>query len=331
MEAAAVPTVPIGTGGSTMPVFGLGTWRSPVEKLKQAVTCAVEAGYRHIDCAYAYCNEVEVAPALQEQISQGRVKREDMFIVSKLWNTFHSAEDVKPALQESLKRLGLEYLDLYLIHWPVSYPRADDLFPKDKDDNKVFDDTPPLETWKAMEKCVDEGLVKNIGLSNFNSVQVQDILDNCRIKPAVLQVEIHPYFSQEKLVKFCQDRNIIVTAYSPLGSNDLSGAPPDLMNLLGEPALKKVGTKHGKSPAQVVLRWLLQRNIVVIPKSITPSWIKENIQIFDFQLTADDIETVNGLNKNRRLLKPSLLKENGTLDCSEEAAPNYPFPEDVEF
>ncbi|KAK2180482.1 hypothetical protein NP493_441g02022 [Ridgeia piscesae] len=285
--------------------------QSPAEKVTQAVNVAIEAGYRHIDCAYIYDNEVNVGTALKEQISKSNVKREDMFIVSKLWWTFHSAEDVKPALQESLKRLGVEYLDLFLIHWPVPRQRGGGLFPQDNDGNYIFADTPTLETWTAMEKCVDAGLVKNIGLSNFNSIQVQDVIDNCRIKPSVLQVEIHPYMSQEKLVKFCHDRDIVITAYAPLGSSDIVGASPEFTNLLGEPVLKTLGTKYGKSPAQIVLRWLLQRNIVVIPKSVTPSWIKENIQIFDFQLTTDDMETVSGLNKNHRLLGRYFLNDDG--------------------
>ncbi|KAK2192834.1 hypothetical protein NP493_22g07022 [Ridgeia piscesae] len=285
--------------------------QSPPEKVTQAVNCAIEAGYRHIDGAYVYGNEVNIAPALKEQMSKGQVKREDLFITSKLWWTFHSAEDVKPALQESLKRLGVEYLDLYLIHWPTPCQRGGELLPEGDDGNYLFADTPIVETWKAIEKCVDEGLVKNIGLSNFNSVQVQEIIDNSRIKPSVLQVEIHPYFSQEKLVKFCHDRNMVVTAYSPLGSSDIDGASPEFTNLLGEPILKTLGTKYGKTPAQVVLRWHVQRNIVVIPKSVTPSWIKENIQIFDFQLTADDMETVNGLNQNHRLIRLSFRRDDG--------------------
>ncbi|KAI0215964.1 Aldo-keto reductase family 1 member A1 [Lamellibrachia satsuma] len=329
MDPTAVPRVQIGASEASIPVIGLGTWKSPGDEVKVAVSCAIEAGYRHFDCAFGYGNESAVGAALSEKISQGGVKRENVFVTSKLWNTFHSAEDVKPALQKSLDNLGLDYFDLFMIHWPYGFQRGGEAFPKDKDGNVLYADTHYLETWKAMETCMDEGLVKNLAVSNFNSVQIQDIIDNCRIKPAVVQVEIHPYLSQEKLVKFCKEKDIPVTAYSPLGSGCTLG--PGCPSLLGEPILKTLAAKYGKSPAQIVLRWLLQRDIIVIPKSVTPSRIKENIQIFDFQLTAEDMETVHGLNRNHRFGGPYVIKEDGTETFRDKAAPFFPFSADVEF
>ncbi|KAK2183693.1 hypothetical protein NP493_299g00020 [Ridgeia piscesae] len=311
MDPAAVPRVPVGSGRTPIPVIGLGTWRSPPEEVTTTITCAIEAGYRHFDGSPAYVNETALGAALREQFSAGRVTREDVFIVSKLWNSFHAAEDVKVGLQKTLEDLGLDYLDLYLMHWPYGFQRGDELFPLDKDGNLLYSDVHYLETWKAMEKCVEEGLVKNIGVSNFNSLQFQDIIDNCSIKPAVHQIEVHPYLTQQKLVRFCQDKGVAVTAYSPFASGPVPGAPAEVSNLLGETVLKTLATKYNKSPAQVVLRWLLQRDIIVIPKSVTPSRIKENIQVFDFELTSDDMEAVNGLNKNYRFMGPFTFKEDG--------------------
>ncbi|KAK2183692.1 hypothetical protein NP493_299g00019 [Ridgeia piscesae] len=311
MESCRVPGATIGTAGATIPVVGLGTWRSQAGHAREAVQCAIDAGYRHIDCAFHYGNEADIGRAINEKIADGHVNREDLFIVSKLWNTFHSSEDVKPALQKSLQNLGLTYLDLYLIHFPTAFQRGGPAYPRNDNGQLLYADTHYLETWQALEKCVDEGLVRNIGLSNFNSLQIQDILDNCRIRPANLQVEIHPYFSQDGLVEYCHREGLTITAYSPLASPDNPGTLPECSRLLEEPTLLRLGTKYNKSAAQVVLRWLLQRKIVVIPKSVTPSRIKENIQLFDFELTTDDMASVKALDKHTRLVASYLINKDG--------------------
>mmetsp|Transcript_1237 Transcript_1237/g.1652 ORF Transcript_1237/g.1652 Transcript_1237/m.1652 type:complete len:265 (-) Transcript_1237:623-1417(-) len=209
------------SSGEKMPIIGLGTWKGKPGMVEKAVLEALKAGYRHIDCAAVYGNEKEVGAALKIAFDSGIVTREEVFITGKLWNTFHKPQHVKDALAASLRDLRLDYLDLYLIHWPIAFEfSGDELFPKDKDGNLKYSEDSYLKTWKAMEECVDEGLVKSIGLSNFNSVQIKQILSASRYLPAVLQVESHPYLTQEKLIEFCNEQNIAVTAYSPLGSPD---------------------------------------------------------------------------------------------------------------
>ncbi|KAK2148158.1 hypothetical protein LSH36_512g03065 [Paralvinella palmiformis] len=314
----------------SMPLIGLGTWKSEPGKVANAVKVAIDCGYRMLDCAYVYGNEGEIGEALKGIFSSGKIKREDLFIISKLWNSRHSPSDVKPSIQESLSLLGLTYFDLYLIHWPYAYKPGKDLFPEDEHGRMCCIDINYIDTWKALEKCVDEGLVKYIGLSNFNSKQIQDVIDNSRIKPANLQIEIHPYFSQEKLVQFAKKHGLTVTAYSPLASADRPWIWPNDPTLLEEPQLKEIAAKHKKTPAQVVLRWLLHRNIAVIPKSVTPSRIKENFEIMDFKLSDGEIGIVNSLDRNFRLICP-WLDIDGKRVHRDIEAPYYPFTDDIEF
>lgn len=317
--------------GYEFPVIGLGTWQSKPGEVTAAVVAALEAGYRHIDCAYIYGNEKEVGQGLQSAFSSGKVKREDLFIVSKLWNTRHNPADVKPSLKESLENLGLEYLDLYLIHWPISFKAGQETFPKDGEGNLIYDNVHYRDTWKAMEECVKEGLVRSIGLSNFSHHQIQDLIDNhSTIKPAVLQVEISPYFQQEKLVKFCQERGLVVTAFSSFGSPGRPWLDKVEASVLDDPLLVSIGKKHGKSSAQVILRWLFQRNVVPIPKSVTPSRIQENLKIFDFALTAEEMESIKSINKNQRNLLP-IVQRDGQTVARDKDAPFFPWPNPDSF
>lgn len=206
-----------------MPVIGLGTWKSEDEKVYQAVRWAVKAGYQHVDCAAVYGNEATVGQALHDAVAEGDIERKNLFVTSKLWNTAHKPADVRPALEQSLKDLQTDYLDLYLIHWPIA---------EDPQSGEILD-IPQEETWAEMEKAQKDGLVRSIGVSNFTQTKLKNLMDKAEIMPAVNQVEIHPYLAQNDLVEFCQNNQIVVTAYAPLGSGDR----PDPMKEAGEPSL----------------------------------------------------------------------------------------------
>jgi len=279
-----------------MPIFGLGTWQSPPGQVTQAVKDAIDAGYRHIDGAHCYQNEQEVGAGIRAKIEEGVVKREELFVVSKLWNSMHRPDLVVPACKTTLKNLGLDYVDLYLIHWPMGYLEGDDMFPKGPDGQFLQSQTDYVDTWVAMEECVKLGLAKSIGVSNFNSDQIFRVLGKATIKPVVNQVECHPYLTQRKLQDFCKTKDIYVTAYSPLGGNFPWAKPTD-PKLLEEPKLAEIGKKYKKSPAQVALRWMVQRDIITIPKTVTKARLIENKDIFDFTLAEEDMTKIFSLEK----------------------------------
>jgi len=253
--------------GVKMPYLGLGVYKVKEGKeVINTVKTALEVGYRAIDTAALYDNEEGVGQAIKES----GIPREELFITTKVWNTDQGYDKTLKAFDISMKKLGLDYLDLYLIHWPG----------KDK----------YVDTWRALEKLYKDGRVRAIGVSNFKIHHLQTLMEQSEENPVINQVELHPYLSQKDLLSFCKKQQIVVEAWGPLGRG----------RLLNDPTLIEIGQKYGKTAAQVTLRWHLQNDVVVIPKSVTPSRIKENADIFDFELTAEDMERIDALNKNER-------------------------------
>lgn len=241
--------------GVKMPLLGLGVYQARGREGEQAVTWALEAGYRHIDTAKFYGNEIEVGRAVR----QSSIPREEVFVVTKLWNSDHGYERARMAFEESQRRLNLGAVDLYLIHWPVSEQRG--------------------ESWRALEALYAEGQVRAIGVSNYTVEHLKQLLRTARVVPAVNQVEFHPWLYQKDLLAFCRTHGIQLEAYSPLTKGER----------LHDPQLAAIAGKYGKSPAQILIRWCLQHEVVVIPKSANPQRIRENADIYDFEITAEDM------------------------------------------
>ncbi|XP_063094173.1 aldo-keto reductase family 1 member C1-like [Cavia porcellus] len=307
--------------GHVIPVLGFGTY-APEEVPKSMATVAtklaIDAGFRHIDSAYLYKNEEEVGLAIRSKIADGTIKREDIFYTTKLWCTFHRPELVRPSLETSLKKLQLDYVDLFLIHCPVSMKPGEDLLPTDEHGKLTLDMVDLCATWEVMEKCKDLGLAKSIGVSNFNRRQLEMILNKpgLKYKPVCNQVECHPYLNQSKMLNFCKSKDIVLVAYSALGSHrEKKWVDQSFPVLLKDPVLCAMAKKYKQTPALIALRYQLQRGIVVLAKSFNEKRIKENMQVFEFQLTSEDMKTLDGLNKNIRYVAFNMAK----------AHPNYPF------
>ncbi|XP_053261253.1 aldo-keto reductase family 1 member D1 isoform X2 [Podarcis raffonei] len=308
--------------GNSIPVIGLGTYSDPQTTPKgtcaESVKTAIDAGYRHIDGAFVYYNEHEVGQAIREKISEGKVKREDIFYCGKLWNTCHPPELVRPTLEKTLKTLQLDYVDLYIIELPMAFKPGERIYPRDENGKWMYHETDLCATWEALEACKDAGLMKSIGVSNFNRRQLEMILNKpgLKHKPVSNQIECHPYFTQPKLLEFCKQHDIVLVGYSPLGtSRDESWVNVSSPPLLEDPVLKAIGEKYNKTAAQVALRFNIQRGVVVIPKSFTAERIRENFQIFDFSLADKEMKEIEALNKNIRYVEMLMWQDH----------PEYPF------
>ncbi len=287
--------------GNKIPTIGLGTWKADKNLVGEAVRYAIlEAGYRHIDCAAIYRNEEEIGAVFKEVIGKN-VKRDNIFITSKLWNTNHLPKDVEIACKKTLSDLKLDFLDLYLMHWGVAFKAGDNLEPIGKDGKIMTEKVSIAQTWEAMEGLVKKGLVKSIGVSNFNTVMLLDLLTYAKIVPAMNQIELQPYLTQEELIDFCKSKEIALTAYSPLGR---PGVNAKALHLFKNPLIKKLAKKYQKTEAQILLNWAINRETIVIPKSTLPERISENIDIFDFELTEDEQQQISALNKNYRIVNP---------------------------
>ncbi|KAI0815081.1 NADP-dependent oxidoreductase domain-containing protein [Irpex lacteus] len=309
------PYITLHPTGQKLPQVGMGTWKLDNNLCEETIYQAIKIGYRHFDAACDYGNEAEVGLGLKKAIQEGIVKREDLFITSKLWNTFHAKEHVKPIVQKQLKDFGLDYFDLYLIHFPVSLEYVDPSvrYPPGwaydgKNDVRTAN-VPLYETWAAMEELVDAGLAKAIGVSNMSGGLLIDLLRYARIRPSLLQVEHHPYLTQTKLIQLAQAENIAVTAYSsfgPLSFRELNWDSANEAKILFEhDAVLNIAKNHKRSPAEVLLRWSTQRGLVVIPKATNPELMKQNLEHTQFNLTEEEIRAISSLNINLRFNDPS--------------------------
>ncbi|MBU1566903.1 MAG: aldo/keto reductase [Proteobacteria bacterium] len=299
--------------GNTMPALGLGTWKSNKGEVAAAVGEAITIGYRHIDCAPIYMNEQEVGGALNNAFKSGQVKREELWITSKLWNNAHTKKHVRPALEKSLRELQLDYLDLFLIHWPVHF-QANVMFPRRPEEYITPEAIPIGETWQAMETLVEKGLCRFIGVCNFNLGRLQELKRQASIQPLMNQIELHPYLQQLQMLEYCKANGTLLTAYSPLGSGDRPAGmkKADEPSLLAHPMVIEIANKRGISPGQVLLAWALARGTVVIPKSVNPGRLQENFAAADLSLDNADIEAINALEKGYRYVDGSFFESPGS-------------------
>ncbi len=301
--------------GEKIPTVGFGFWKVEPQGISDLIERAVQVGYRHFDSACDYGNEQAVGDGIARVLEQNICTREELWITSKLWNTFHRAEHVRPAVEKTLNDLQLDYLDLYLIHFPISlkyvpfehrYPPGWFYDPDVDSPRMEFSPVPIQETWQAMEELVQAGLVKNIGLSNFNTSLIRDLLSYAKIRPSVLQIESHPYLTQEKLIRYARQEEMVVTAFSPLGA--LSYVPIGMAAVddivLEQPVVQVAARRHGKTAAQIVLRWGIQRGNAIVPKTSRIERLEENIALFDFELSEEEMRAISALNRNRRFNDP---------------------------
>lgn len=299
---------------------GLGLWKIPKTQCAETVYEAIRIGYRVLDGACDYGNEVEVGEGIARALNDGLCSREELFVVSKLWNTYHAPEHVQSALERSLTDLKLSYLDAYLIHFPIAqafvpfetrYPPEWFYDPSAAEPAMKLAPVPLADTWEAMEALVSTGLTRSIGVCNYNTGLLHDLMAYSTIKPAHLQIEAHPYLTQEPLIRLAKSYGMEVTAFSPLGA--LSYLELDMAesieSVLDSPVVTAIAATHEKSPAQIVLRWGVQRGCSVVTKSTRPERLRENLSVFDFELSEEEMGNISALNRNRRFNDPGVFCE----------------------
>jgi D-xylose reductase len=306
--------------GSALPAVGLGLWKIDRPAAPGLVHEAVRAGYRHFDSACDYGNESELGEGLAAALGAGLCRREELWVTSKLWNNYHRRQHVRPALERTLRDLRLDYLDLYLIHFPIplEYIPHEVRYPPGwfGDPNAAHPRMAPArvtlaETWQGMEDVLKAGLVRRIGVCNYNCALLRDLLAYASIRPAVLQVELHPFLTQDKLLRFCREEGIVVTGFSPLGASSYVsiGMATARESVLEQPAVVEAALRHGKTSAQIVLRWGVQRGTAVVPKTSRIERLAENLALFGFQLSADEMQTIGALDCGRRFNDPGVFGE----------------------
>ncbi|KAG7896885.1 hypothetical protein KL908_000287 [Ogataea polymorpha] len=299
--------------GIEIPPVGFGCWKVEKSICAEQIYEAIKVGYRLFDGAMDYGNEKQIGQGIAKAIEDGLVKREELVIVSKLWNNYHKPENVKKAIRRVLDDLKLDYLDIYYIHFPIAqkFVPFEEKYPPGfycGPNGWEFEDVPLAVTWRAMEELVEEGLVKSIGISNFSGALIQDLLRGCKIKPQLLQIEHHPYLTQEKLIKYVQAQDIAVVAYSSFGPQSFveldHAKAKNTVSLLKHDLINSIASAHKVTPAQVLLRWATQRDILVIPKSNQKERLVQNLKVNDFNLSEEEIKQISSLNQDLRFNDP---------------------------